>query len=212
MTNTNNSPETGQILDLASTLMNKSKFNEAIEALEKAAEIDPKNRSVLDRVIICNLELKRPKKALEAMNSILTLDPKASRIWADKAYLHFLLNEESEGIRALQQSLKLNPRNQNDWYLLGTAYMTFENWVEAREAFHNAIQLNPNSSITWYNLAACNYVLGDVGAALGAAEQAFAIDPILESLSDDWIDDLREEYDLLSDSELSFDNAFSAGS
>jgi superkiller protein 3 len=209
----NNRPESGQFLDLASTLMDKSKFSEAIVALEKAQEIEPNNRSVLDRVIICNLELKKPKKALEAMNSILNLEPTASNIWADKAYLHFLLKEESEGITALQESLKLNPRNERDWYLLGTVLMTVEGWVEAREALHNAIQLNPNSAITWYNLAACNYMIGDVNGALGAAEYAFTLDPILENLADEWLAFLREEQDLLVQSQMLFEtDMFSAGS
>lgn len=205
-------PEAGQILDLASTLMNKSKFIEAIEALERAVAIDPCNRTVLDRVVICNLELKKPKKALEAINSILSLEPTAYQIWADKAYLHFLLKQEVEGIEALRESLKLNPINQKEWYLLGTVLMAAEAWEEARDALQTTLQLDPNSSITWYNLAACNYMLGNVKHALGAAEQAFAIDPILESIADEWVDMLREEYELLSISESMFDiNTYSAG-
>jgi superkiller protein 3 len=192
--------------------MDKSKFTEAIEALEKAQEIEPNNRTVLDRVIICNLELKKPKKAIEAMNSILNLEPNAYKIWADKAYLHFLLKEENEGILALSESLKLNPRNQRDWYILGTVLMTAERWIEARDALLTAIQLDPNSAIAWYNLAACNYMIGDVEGALGAAEYAFTLDPILETLADDWLSYLREDPALLEEAIRMFEtDIYSAG-
>ncbi len=209
----NDCPEMGQILDKATNLMNNSKFSDAIEALEKAVSIDPKNRLVWDRVIICNLELKRPKKALEAMNSILSIDPTEYRVWADKAYLHFLLQEDGEGVEALRNSLKLNPRNYRDWYLLGTIYMTNEKWDESRDAFHNALQLNPSDSAIWYSLAAVNYMLGDFGAALGAAEQATAIDPTMDLSEDEWLEDLKETFDPFSeDDEDDFFMNLAAGS
>ncbi len=205
--------ESGQILDLATNLMDKAKFTDAISALERAASIDPKNRLIWERVVICNLELKRPKKALEAMDSILTLEPNAYKVWAEKAYLHLLLQEESEGIKALMNSIRLNPRNQRDWFLLGSVYMAMELWDESRDAFHVALQLNPNHAETWYDLATVNYMLGDMGAALGAAEQATGLDPDIDKRSEDWFDDLRSEYDILGledDTEIS--GSFAAGS
>jgi tetratricopeptide (TPR) repeat protein len=193
---TSDRPESGQILDLATNLMDNALFTDAISELERAASIDPKNRLIWERVVICNLELKRPKKALEAMDSILTLEPNAHKVWAEKAYLHLLLQEETEGMKALLNSIRLNPRNQRDWFLLGSVYMTMELWDDSRDAFHVALQLNPNDAETWYNLATVNYMIGDVGAALGAAEQATSIDPEIDKLSDDWLDDLRSEYDI----------------
>jgi superkiller protein 3 len=205
-------PQSGQFLDLASTLMDKSKFSEAIEALERAQEIEPNNRTVLDRVIICNLELKKPKKAIEAMNSILNLEPTAYKVWADKAYLHFLLKEDNEGINALRESLKLNPRNQREWYLLGTVLMTVEQWDEARESLLKSIQLDPNSAITWYNLAVCNYMMGDFPGALGAADYAITLDPILENLADEWLGLLSDDQELIEQSLIAFEtDMYSAG-
>ncbi len=189
--------------------MNELKFSDAIEALERAAHIDPNNRTLWDRLVICNLELKRPKKALEAMNFILQIDPNAYQIWTEKAYLHFLLQEHKEGIDALQTSLTLNPKNYRDWFLLGSVYIAGEEWDEARWALHNALQLNPNDSKLWYNLAVVNFMLGDLGAAAGAAELAKAIDPTLEISEIGWLEELIDSTNFFGDhgDSLSFDLA-----
>ncbi|MHA1576961.1 MAG: hypothetical protein ACTSU3_06335, partial [Candidatus Thorarchaeota archaeon] len=53
----------GHILNHASKLMDDSQYTDAIHELEVGVTIDPNNKSIWERVVVCNLELKRPKKA-----------------------------------------------------------------------------------------------------------------------------------------------------
>ncbi|MHA1479862.1 MAG: tetratricopeptide repeat protein [Candidatus Thorarchaeota archaeon] len=189
----------GHILNHASKLMADSQYSDAINELELGVSIDPNNKSIWERVVICNLELKRPKKAIEALNRILTFEPQAGNIWADKAYLHLLLNERNEGILALQESLKLQPRNKKDWEMLAIALMGAEQWVDAETALQNALHLNPNAALIWYSLAACKFVLGDHQTGVACANHALSIDPSIGSLIDDmeeFLEDDDEDDDL----------------
>lgn len=183
----------GRFLDEAANLMRKSRFNEAIDTLERGLSVEPDNMAAWEQVAACNLELRQPKKAIEALDHILMIQPLAGRIWGDKAYLHLLLNEDIEGINALKESLKLRPRNARDWQLLGITLMLNEELEEASVAFERGLLLDPNSASTWYNYAVCHFLDDDYDAALEAVEYAFSIEPMLEESAEDWIDYVRSE-------------------
>ncbi|MFX1369086.1 MAG: tetratricopeptide repeat protein [Promethearchaeota archaeon] len=184
-----------KILARAMLLMEHSNYREAKSALEQALRIDPNDTNILERILICNLELKRPKDALRTLENIVRITPNSRAMWADKGYLHLLLNENREGIEAIQESLSLNPRNGRLWQLLGFAYMGEENWGSALDAFQKSLHFNPESAVIWYNCAVCLFFLDEFEEALYSADQAFAMDPLLEDHSEGWADLLRESAD-----------------
>ncbi|MHA2068259.1 MAG: tetratricopeptide repeat protein [Candidatus Thorarchaeota archaeon] len=181
-----------QILNQASVLMKKSRFLEAADALEHGLAIYPTNKEILEQLVDCNLELKRPQSALQMLDRITKSEPSALTAWADKGFLHLLLNENREGIDALTKSLELSPRKSHLWQLLGLAYMTEESWHEGLNAFDRSLRLDPNSAITWYNRAVCFFFLEYFHEALSSVEQAYSIDPDLRELADEWVSILQE--------------------
>jgi len=181
-----------KILARARTLMERSDYGEAKSTLEKALLINPNDTNVLERILVCNLELKKPKDALRTIDSIVRINPSLRAMWADKGFLHLLLNENREGISAIQESLKLNPRNGRLWQLLGYAQMGEEAWEDALDAFQKSLHFNPESAVIWYNCAVCLFFLDEFEEALYSADQAFAMDPLLEDLSEGWVDLVRE--------------------
>lgn len=189
----------GKILARARRLMDASNYDEAISTLQQALVIDPNNTKILEGMLICNLELKRPKQALRAIEDIVRINPHSRSMWADKGYLHLLLNENREGIEAIQNSLKLNPYNGRLWQLLGFAYMAEERWDYALDAFQKSQHFMPSSAVVWYNCAVCLFFMDDFDSAIVYAEQAFAMDPLLEDLSEGWVEELRESLDDVDD-------------
>lgn len=185
----------GKMLARARRLMDASNYDEAISTLQQALIIDPNNTKILEGMLVCNLELKRPKQALRTIEDIVRLEPQSRSMWADKGYLHLLLNENREGIEAIQNSLKLNPYNGRLWQLLGFAYMTEERWSLALEAFQKSQHFTPSSAEIWYNCAVCLFFMDDFESAIAYAEQAFSVDPLLEDLSEGWVEELRESLD-----------------
>ncbi|MFX1602513.1 MAG: tetratricopeptide repeat protein [Promethearchaeota archaeon] len=188
-----------QILDQAEHLMRRFRFTEAVTTLEQGLLLEPNNKDLLEQLVSCNIELKRPGGALHALDRITRLEPAAMTAWAEKGFLHLLLNENAEGIRAITNSLQINPRNGWLWLLLGMAFMAEENWERALESFERSLLLQPNSSVAWYNCAVCLYMLEDFESSLEAADQAVAIDPMLSEVSDEWVENLKAAMNIFED-------------
>ncbi len=188
-----------RILNQAEHLMRRSRFSEAVSALEQGLLMEPNNKDLLEQLVSCNIELKRPGGALNALDRITRLEPAAMTAWAEKGFLHLLLNQNAEGIKAIKNSLQINPKNGWLWQLLGMAFMAEEYWEEAVESFERSLLLQPNSSVTWYNCAVCLYMLEDFESSLEAADQAIAIDPMLSEISDEWVDNLKAAMNIFED-------------
>ncbi|MBD3404509.1 MAG: tetratricopeptide repeat protein [Candidatus Lokiarchaeota archaeon] len=202
MTKNLNDDTISQILTQAIQYMDRCEFDKAIVELKQGLIKDPRNVAFLERIAICNLELKQPKLALQTFDEILSINPNSWRVWADKAFMHLLLDEEEPGIEALERSLKLNPRNGHDWELLALAYIGKEMWAEACDALEILLQLEPNSAMAWYNYAVCNFFMENNEIALMAAERAFAIDPLLNELGKDWIEIAKMEIEEYRENEF----------
>ncbi len=188
----NPASEVNEILGRAKGLMAASRFEDAIRTIQRGLTLDPRNRTLLENMFLCNLELGRPKKAVDALSQLVTLDPQSERFWTDKGYLHLLLDEIDEGIIALRRSVQLSPRTARGWELLTRAFMASEDWENALMAVTTALILNPNNAISWYNCAVCCFVLDRYTAAVQAAEFATSIEPALEEYTEGWIDAARD--------------------
>ena len=94
--------EVESLVDQASSLIEKQLFSEAMTKLHRGLSVDPTNVRALENLVICNLELGKPKMAIQALNSLLQIEPTSSVRWGDKGFIHLLLNENSEGIGALR--------------------------------------------------------------------------------------------------------------
>lgn len=189
--------EADSFVEQASSLIKKQLYNEAVIKLHRGLSVDPTNVRALENLVICNLELGKPKMAIQALNSLLQLEPKSSSRWGDKGFIHLMLNENSEGIGALRESLKLQPRDVRKWELLAIALISEEQWEEAIDALEKSLDLDPSSAVAWYNLAVCYLYFEDFISALEAVEYAISIDPSLGELAEEWTglidDDFIEE-------------------
>ena len=188
-----NNREVESLVEQASSLIEKHLFDEAMTKLRIGLAVDPTNIRALENLVVCNLELGKPKLAIQALNNLLQIEPSSPIRWGDKGYIHLLLNEYSEGIGALKQSLRLQPRDVRKWELLATALISEELWEEAVDALERSLELDPSSAVAWYNLAICHLYFEDFGSALEAAEYAVSLDPSFGDLADEWIDLIDEE-------------------
>ena len=186
--------EVESLVDQASSLIEKQLFSEAITKLHRGLSEDPSNVRALENLVVCNLELGKPKMAIQALNNLLQIEPTSSIRWGDKGFIHLLLNENSEGIGALRKSLKLQPRDVRKWELLATALISEERWEEAVDALEKSLDLDPSSAVSWYNLAICYLYFEDFGSALQAVEYAISIDPSLGDLAEGWMDLIDDDF------------------
>ena len=119
-----NCGEVKSLVEQASSLIKEQLYNEAVTKLHRGLSVDPTNVQALESLVVCNLELGKPKMAIQALNSLLQIEPTSSSKWGDKGFIHLMLNENSEGIGALRESLKLQPRDVRKWELLAIALIS----------------------------------------------------------------------------------------
>ncbi len=68
MTENANTDGICRILNQAEHLMKKSRYGEAVLALEHGLTLDPDNKDLLEQLVSCNIELKKPGSALNALD------------------------------------------------------------------------------------------------------------------------------------------------
>ena len=90
-----------EIINKASSLMEKALYREAKSTLEMGLGFDPQNMGVWERLVVCNLELKKPKAAIEVINRIVKIQPTAVKYWSDKGYLHLLLPQQVASVSSV---------------------------------------------------------------------------------------------------------------
>jgi tetratricopeptide (TPR) repeat protein len=104
-------------------LHRQGKNEEAIEALEKATEVDPHNISAWKfKGVILSRYLRRYIESVEALDRSLQINPKDTDAWDLKGViLARYLNKYEEAIEAFDRSILLDPKNPEVWDLRSEA-------------------------------------------------------------------------------------------
>ncbi|HXX57908.1 MAG TPA: tetratricopeptide repeat protein [Thermodesulfovibrionales bacterium] len=95
---------------LGNILMDSSRFDDAIEAYEKALAIDPKNVDVRVDLGSCYRKAGKPDRAVEEYRKALTLDPNHLNGHKNLAIvLAYDLHDRAQAVREFEKALALAP-------------------------------------------------------------------------------------------------------
>jgi tetratricopeptide (TPR) repeat protein len=124
------------------------KYNETINASEKAIEIDPLNASGWRIKGIALAWQDKRGEAIHAIDNAIEIDPQ-SALLRDGRIIILL---RSGDIGASDNAIELNPQDAFAWLIKGgVAYYVSNQADESiQEVFDKAIDLDPNSSLAWY--------------------------------------------------------------
>ncbi len=86
-------------------------FEEAIEYLNKAVELDDRNPEVFYLLGVCKSQLQRNKEAVRDYDLALALDKDYAEVYFEKGYSLFMLNEFKLAIEAFDKAIALKPDN-----------------------------------------------------------------------------------------------------
>jgi len=158
-------------------LREEGKSQEALEAFDKAAELDPQSaRPWLGKGLVLR-ELERPEEALEAFEKAAELDPQSTEAWLGKGLLLGELGRHEEAIEAFDKAAELDPQSAEPWAGKGLALRELERPEEALEAFDKAAELDPQSAEPWAGKGLALRELGRREEALEAFDKAAELDP-----------------------------------
>jgi len=97
-------------ITLGNALMDSSRFNEAVDAYQKALALDPKNVDVRVDMGTCYRGLKKPENAIEEYRKAVKINPNHLNAHRNMAVvLAFDLHEKKQAIKEFEKYLELAP-------------------------------------------------------------------------------------------------------
>lgn len=132
-------------------LVSLGKYQEAINALDRALEIDPKARVAWFCKGGALYNLCKYQEAITAFDKTIEIDPKATDAWNYKGGSLANLGKYQEAVMAYDKALEIDPKNTNGWYYKGVALANLGKHLEAITAYDKALEIDPTNKLTWGN-------------------------------------------------------------
>lgn len=166
-------------------LMSQGKYREAVDAYNRAVEIDPKDRWTWMMMAFATDQIGWYNRSLEAYNAVLALDADSSSAMYGKADALYELRRFNESLQAFDAALMANPERSSSWKGKGDALKAQNRTDGASSAYEmalnlseTAIRIDANSSDPWIEKGEALRGLGCFDEALLAYEKAIELPPV----------------------------------
>lgn len=173
-------------LDLVNHGLNLSesgKYDEAIDAFNKAIDIDPHDEDVWYFKGIALDNQGKYGDALQAFDKAIEINPQKVDALDEKGIVLSKLGKYDEAIQAFDNATKLNPRDAQAWYYKGEALYLQRKYNDAIQAIDKVIDINPKDADAWYLKSMALNGLGIHDEAASAYNESIEIDP---EIDDEW--------------------------
>ncbi len=161
--------------DLSRAYIKAHDYDKAIEALERALDIDSKfieAWNVLGAVYFGKGEYK---KSIDTFQRLLKLRPKDHIVWYNVSRAYIKNGEYHNAIMALEQTIKINADMVKAWNLLAASYYVDEEYFKSIKTYEHLLNLMPLDHSVWYNLGRAYIKYGEYEKAIDALEHAIKI-------------------------------------
>jgi tetratricopeptide (TPR) repeat protein len=125
------------------------RYDEALECLDKAIEIDSNyarawayRGDVLD-------ELKRYDEALVSLDKAIELDENDKLAWYWRGYVLNNLKHYEEALVSFDRAIELDENDKSAWVNRGNVLYNLKRYDEALASFDRAIELDENDKLAW---------------------------------------------------------------
>lgn len=128
-----------------------SQYNDAIDALSKAIELNPKEGLSYELRGVAYFALGNYKQAIADYNKAIKLDPKFAMAYGGRGLTYYDLGNYKQAIDDLDKALEQKSEfNALYYYFRGCAYGALGNYNMAIEDFNTAIKLNPKNAEPYF--------------------------------------------------------------
>jgi type IV pilus assembly protein PilF len=165
---------------LGVSYLNEDKVQMAYVEFQKAIEMDPNNKDVLNALGIIYLRFDDIPKAKDSFLKAVTIDPDFSEAYNNLGATYGRLGKWSDAVNSFKTALK-NPiymAPERAYSNLGNAYYRLHRIEEAIDAYKDAIKRSPDYYPSYYGLALCYNDKGQYGDAASAFSRAIELDPL----------------------------------
>src|SRR5205085_1008926 len=133
-----------QCLDEGNQLYDRAHYQEALQAYERAIQLDLCYATAYNGKSWTLWQLKRFEEALIAYEQSIRLDPSCASTYNGEGNTLYDLNHYQQALAAYEQAIQLDPKLAYAYDGKGWALWRLKHYREALEAFQLALVLNPH--------------------------------------------------------------------
>jgi len=127
--------------NLAAVYQNQGRPQDALNLLERAKNIYPKDPILLNNIAFTLVDQGRTRKAEEYYREALELVPNHPLILYNLSVCYTRKGNWQEGIDSLNQLIEIDPNHSAGWALLGNIYDQIDQYDTAIDCFNKALKL-----------------------------------------------------------------------
>lgn len=151
------------------SLINLSKYEQAIECFDKAINVDPRNSGAWSNKGNALRLIGRNREAMGCYNNAIKINPSNARAWSNKGFLLSTLGQLDDSLQCLHRALDIKPINSYiAFQILGSVGKSEFKPVEIRAVCQKIIslKLKPYDVDGLFNLGLCYLQIEDTDNAL----------------------------------------------
>ncbi len=175
-------PTSENFTELAKFYNYRSYYNKAIDAANKAIELDRFNFHAWFELIMASgfkseSDLSRIRKELEKIMDYLELKgEKEDGVFRVLSLINYFLEEDAIALNLIQKAIEINPENSLNYEVYGYVLHATGDIKMALEVFGKAISLNPRSFRVLRMIAKCYFDLGENEKAMAKVEESLRLE------------------------------------
>jgi tetratricopeptide (TPR) repeat protein len=180
-----------ELVDIGNAFMDSGRYQDALNAFEKALEIDPENANTWGAKVVALEKLGRFQEAIDASNKATKLDPDLLDAWIHKGYLLNGLSKRQDANVVFQKVINISDRliaidpngntwknkGDNPWHYKGSALNALGKYEDALIAYNIARSIDPNNQYSWSGKGNTLFELGKYQKAADSYDIAIKIRP-----------------------------------
>ncbi|MDA8338414.1 MAG: tetratricopeptide repeat protein [Nitrospiraceae bacterium] len=175
--------------------LNEGNIQAAFVELQKAYQISPDNKEILNSLGLVYLHLEEFEKAKDLFLRAVSIDSEFSEAYNHLGVTYSRRGQWTESIEAFKKAL-LNPLYQTPemaFYNLGMAYYRVGQYEPAINAFKDAIKRVPLFPLPYYGLALAYNRESRYGDAAAIIARAIEIDTAYKGDKKKFIEDIKQK-------------------
>ena len=162
--------------DLSRAYIKSHDYDKAIEALERAIEIDSKYIEAWNVLGAVYFGKGEYSKSIDTFQRLFKLRPKDHIVWYNIGKAYIKNGEYHNAIVAFEHTIKLRSDMVKAWNLLAAAYYVNEDYFKSIKTYEHLLNLMPLDPDVWYNLGRAYIKYGEYDKAIDALEHVIKID------------------------------------
>ncbi|MEO1403475.1 MAG: tetratricopeptide repeat protein [Cyanobacteria bacterium J06635_1] len=158
-------------------LVELGRYDEAIEALDRAIAANPRAVKVLNfKGWLLGAQLGRHEDAIATLEKSLGIKPGQPDVWHLQGLTHTQLGQPEAALTAFDRAIQINPKHEAAWFSKSATLFASGQYSQALEATDQVLKITPRRADALYNKACCYAQLGEIDLGITWLEKSLALD------------------------------------